>query len=129
MDARSIPLSRSGCFTPRLPRLLSALDSPADAFAHIGPNWFASVMGTGIVAIGATLLPVQIAGQRELAVAVWALAAVLLAALLVATAVHWIRHPQTARGHALSPMMAPFYGAPPMAMLTVGAGALIVGRG
>ena len=128
MDARSIPLSRSGCFTPRLPRLLSALDSPADAFAHIGPNWFASVMGTGIVAIGATLLPVQIAGQRELAVAVWALAAVLLAALLVATAVHWIRHPQTARGHALSPMMAPFYGAPPMAMLTVGAGALIVGR-
>jgi hypothetical protein len=35
--------------------MLGALDSPSEALAHIGPNWFASVMGTGIVAIAATL--------------------------------------------------------------------------
>jgi tellurite resistance protein TehA-like permease len=85
-------------------------------------------MGTGIITIAATLLPRWFAGQRGLAVGAWILAAALLVALILVTAVHWIRYPETARGHALSPAMAPFYGAPPMAMLTVGAGALLVGR-
>jgi hypothetical protein len=38
---------------------LRDLDRPADAFASVGPNWFASVMGTGIVATAAATLPVQ----------------------------------------------------------------------
>ena len=33
-----------------------------------------------------------------------------------------------ARGHLSHPVMSHFYGAPPMAMLTVGAGALLVGK-
>jgi C4-dicarboxylate transporter/malic acid transport protein len=109
--------------------MLGALDSPADAFAHVGPNWFASVMGTGIVAIAATLLPRQVPGQHAFATALWLLAATLLIALLAATVVHWIRYPENAKEHARNPAMAPFYGAPPMAMLTVGAGALLVGPG
>jgi Voltage-dependent anion channel len=56
------------------------------------------------------------------------LAATLLLALSVATAVHWLRHPEIAGGHHRDPAIAPFYGAPPMAMLAVGAGALLVGR-
>jgi len=44
------------------------------------------------------------------------------------TALHWLRHPATARGYARDSVMSHFYGAPPMAMLTVGAGALLVGR-
>ncbi len=88
-------------------RLLWALDSPVDALANVGPNWFASVMGTGIVAIAATLLPVQIAGQHQLAIAAWLTAAALLVVLLAATAAHWSCS-RTARGHALNPAMAPF---------------------
>jgi C4-dicarboxylate transporter/malic acid transport protein len=109
-------------------RLLAALCSPADALAHLGPNWFASVMGTGIVAVAATLLPVRFAGRTPLAVSAWVIAAALLAVLVAATAAHWMRHPQVARGHARDGAMAPFYGAPPMALLTVGAGALLAGR-
>lgn len=45
-----------------------------------------------------------------------------------ATAIHWLRHPERARAHASDPAMAPFYGAVPMAILTVGSGALLVGR-
>jgi C4-dicarboxylate transporter/malic acid transport protein len=97
-------------------------------FANIGPNWFASVMGTGIVANAAALLPVKIAGLQAVAIAVWALAAAVLVLLLAATAIHWIRHTETARSHASNPAMAQFYGAPPMAMLTVGAGTLLLGR-
>ncbi|MFD0484984.1 TDT family transporter [Kineococcus sp. GCM10028916] len=95
---------------------------------YFPPNWFAAAMGTGIVATAAATLPVQVPGQRTFATTVWVADAVLLAVLLTATAVHWVRHPQQARAHISHPVISHFYGAPPMAMLTVGAGALLVGR-
>lgn len=113
---------------PDTRRLLPALDRPADALTHLGPNWFAAVMGTGIIANAAVTLPTQVAGQRGFALVVWLGAAVLLVALLTATTAHWSRHPQQARAHVTHPVMSHFYGAPPMAMLTVGAGALLVGK-
>jgi tellurite resistance protein TehA-like permease len=103
MNERSIFLPRAARPPRRSRRLLGAVDSPGDALACLGPNWFASVMGTGIVAVAATLLPERFAGQHQLAMAAWLLAAALLAVLLAATAVHWICYPQTARRHALDP--------------------------
>ncbi len=85
-------------------------------------------MGTGIVANAAALLPVHVPGLRGFAVGVWLLAATTLVLLAAATGIHWVRHPEHARRHHHDPAMAPFYGAPPMALLTVGAGALLVGR-
>jgi C4-dicarboxylate transporter/malic acid transport protein len=112
----------------RPPRLLGALERPGDVFRQLGPNWFASVMGTGIVANAAALLPVGVPGLRAAAVGVWLLAATMLVLLTAATAVAWVRYPEHARRHHHDPSMAPFYGAPPMALLTVGAGTLLVGR-
>lgn len=112
----------------RPPRLLGALDRPGDVFRHLGPNWFASVMGTGIVANAAALLPVQFPGLRLVAVGVWLVASAMLLLLGAATGIHWLRYPEHARRHHHDPAMAPFYGAPPMALLTVGAGTLLVGR-
>ena len=106
---------------------LRDLDRPADAFASLGPNWFASVMGTGIVATAAATLPVHWPGLRACGTAVWLLAAGWLAVLAVAEVIHWTRHRQAALGHARNPVMVQFYGAPPMALLTVGAGALLLG--
>ena len=106
---------------------LRDLDRAADAFASIGPNWFASVMGTGIVATAAATLPVQWPGLRGFATAIWVLAAGWLLVLATAEIVHWTRHRQAALGHARNPVMVQFYGAPPMALLTVGAGALLLG--
>ncbi|WP_330180445.1 TDT family transporter [Nocardia sp. NBC_01503] len=110
------------------PRLLSALQSPHQVFGHLGPNWFAPVMGTGIVATAAATLPVRIPGLSVFARVVWVLAAATLLAVVLAMAVHWIRHPATARSHVYNPQMAHFYGAAPMALLTVGAGALLTGK-
>ncbi len=56
-------------------------------FRDLGPNWYATVMGTGIVAIAAALLPVRVTGLRAAALAVWALAAFCLIALTAAWAV------------------------------------------
>ena len=109
-------------------RVLGELEHPGDVVRYLGPNWYASIMGTGIVANAAALLPVQAAALHAFALGVWVLAAALLVGLTLATALHWLLYTETARGHHRDPTMAPFYGAPPMALLTVGAGALLVGR-
>jgi len=98
------------------------------AFAQITPNWFAAVMGTGIVANAAHSLPVQVPGQEAFALVVWFLAALLLVVALVATTAHWWWHPGRARRHLGDAVLGHFYGAPPMALLTVGAGTLLVGQ-
>ncbi|MFI9567482.1 TDT family transporter [Streptomyces rishiriensis] len=108
---------------------LSVLPRPrADAVRHLGPNWYATVMGTAIVATAGAALPVRVPGLRPLCAAFWALSLVLLAALLVARALHWRHHRDRARAHLLDPATAPFYGCLAMALLAVGGGALTVGR-
>jgi C4-dicarboxylate transporter/malic acid transport protein len=107
---------------------LHDLEHPSDVFANLGPNWFASIMGTGIVANAAATLPAQFPGLRTAATIVWAFAALMLVALAGASTVHWIRHREVARGHARNPVMAQFWGAPPMALMTIGGGTLLLGR-
>ena len=75
------------------------------------PNWYASVMGTGIVANAIPALGVH-SGPLFLAAAlVWLLASAWLVTLTVAV----IRH---GRSWLANPVVSQFYGAPPMAMLT-----------
>ncbi|MFJ9900949.1 TDT family transporter [Streptomyces sp. NPDC091280] len=89
----------------------------------IGPTWFAAVMGTGIVANAAAALPHAFPELRAAATVVWAGACV----LLVVLAARYLGQ-RAIRSHAADPMMAQFFGAPPMALLTVGAGALLLGK-
>lgn len=102
------------------------------ALAYVGPNWFATVMGTGIVANAAATLPVGSpvvsSSLQGFARGVWVLDLLLLAVVLTVTALHWSRHPEAACSHLDHPTMAHFYGAPAMALMTVGAGAVLVGQ-
>lgn len=104
-----------------------AVSQRVETLGRIGPNWFASVMGTGIVANAGATLPVHLPGLHTLTRVVWVIAALLLAGLTMIVGGHWLRHPTVARSHADNPQMAHFYGAAPMALLTVGSGALLVG--
>lgn len=108
--------------------LFRDLRHPRQIVSNITPNWYASIMGTAIVAVAATSLPLQFPGFRVLATSVWVVAVILLVGLTAATGLHWRYYRATARGHLLDPVMANFYGAPPMAMMTVGAGALLLGK-
>ena len=74
--------------------LLKELERPGEVFRDIGPNWFAAVMGTGIVANAVAVLPLRLPGLRVFATVVWALAATVLIALIVAWSVHWTRYPE-----------------------------------
>ncbi|MER7517593.1 TDT family transporter [Streptomyces sp. NPDC126499] len=98
------------------------------AVRHLGPNWYASVMGTAIVANAGATLPVDVPGLRTVCTAVWALSLAMLLTLLTARALHWTHHRDQARAHLLDPAMAPFYGCLAMALLAVGGGTVIVGR-
>ncbi|MDQ0603163.1 C4-dicarboxylate transporter/malic acid transport protein [Streptomyces canus] len=111
---------------PLLPRA-TARPPRAIAVRHLGPNWYATVMGTAIVATAGAGLPVSVPGLRTALTGVWALSLALLAVLLCARALHWTHHRDQARAHLLDPAMAPFYGCLSMALLAVGGGALTVG--
>ncbi|MFG2773310.1 TDT family transporter [Streptomyces sp. NPDC048350] len=114
---------------PSLPAPLATTPGVrAAAVRHLGPNWYASVMGTAIVANAGATLPVHVPGLRTVCTAVWVLSAAMLLTLLTARAAHWIHHRDRAREHLMDPAVAPFYGCLSMALLAVGAGALIVGR-
>jgi C4-dicarboxylate transporter/malic acid transport protein len=95
---------------------------------EIGPNWFASVMGTGIIANAAVGLPF-IGEQLTLAATViWLLAALMLIALVLIKTIQAIVRPDILARQFNDPVMGQFFGAPPMAFLTVAGGALLVGH-
>lgn len=94
----------------------------------LGPNWFAVVMGTGIVAISAATLPIQLPGLRTAARLVWLAAAGLLLVLGSAYLAQSIRRRRETVAHVDDPVMAQFFGAPPMALMTVGGGTLLLGK-
>ncbi|MFD7711476.1 TDT family transporter [Streptomyces sp. NPDC059785] len=130
--------------SPTVPTAPSATPAPSAAprprrfrvaaVRHLGPNWYAAVMGTAIVGTAGAGLPAEAAGAaalpglRVFCATVWALSLVLLVVLLAARAVHWAHHRDQARAHLLDPAVAPFYGCLAMALLAVGGGALVVGE-
>lgn len=116
------PRTGTGTAAPR------PVDLRLPSLRHLGPNWYATVMGTAVVATAGASLPVDVPGLRASCVVVWALSAVALAAVLTARAGHWILHRDQARAHLMDPAVAPFHGCMSMALLAVGAGTLVVGR-
>ncbi|MEU1895406.1 TDT family transporter [Streptomyces pristinaespiralis] len=97
------------------------------ALRHLGPNWYATVMGTAVVASAGSALPLDVPGLPTVLTGVWALSVVLLATVVAARTGHWARHRDQARAHLLDPAVAPFYGCLSMALLAVGTGTLTVG--
>jgi len=109
-----------------LTRWFGVLASPIEGQVIVGPNWFASVMGTGIVAVAGVTLPVSV--PRLLTTTAWGVAVVLLIALVVFMPLNWRRYPDNFRTLANDPIAIQFFGAPPMAFMTVASGTLLVGR-
>ncbi|MEU0987536.1 TDT family transporter [Streptomyces sp. NPDC005953] len=107
------------------PPVPAPVSVPLPLLRHFTPNWYATVMGTAIVANAGAAL--DIPGTRPLLTAVWALSAVLLIAVVIARLLHWRHHRDRARAHLLDPTIAPFYGCAAMATLAVGAGTLPLG--
>lgn len=94
---------------------------------ELGPNWFASVMGTGIIANAAASLPLFSDALHPFAIITWCLASFMLLGLVSASCVFLVQCSNAWKKHFSDPMMAQFYGAPPMALLTVAGGTFLLG--
>lgn len=108
-------------------RWAGLLSSPIEGRVVLGPNWFASVMGTGVIAVASATLPVDWPFLIVIGTVAWILASLLLIALLVIVPVHWLRDREVVKGIANDPIAIQFFGAPPMALLTVGTATLLIG--
>lgn len=108
-----------------LTRWFGVLGSPIEGQVIVGPNWFASVMGTGIIAVAGATLPVAV--PAVLTTFAWALAVLLLVALVIFMPLNWRRHPDNLRAIANDPIAIQFFGAPPMAFMTVASATILVG--
>ncbi|MFD0277178.1 TDT family transporter [Kitasatospora sp. NPDC127111] len=121
------PLGAPRSLARRLGRSLVGPSARPD-LAQLGPNWYAAVMGTAIVGNGAAALPVRPPGLTGFGELMWGLGLVALLVLGAARLVHLTRHRAAARRHLLdTPATAVFYGCPPMALLSVGFGTLVLG--
>lgn len=108
------------------PSVLRA-SSPAarKAAGRVVPAWFASVMGTGVVAVALKLLPVRLPGAEGIAIGFWMAAAVLLVGL---TAAVLLTRATACRAIVADAALAPTLGVPAMGAMTVGAATAAVGR-
>ncbi len=111
----------------RIFNIFPELEHPKFIIRHLSPNWFASIMGTGIVANAGALLPIHIMGIKTFTTYLWIADTFLLFILSLTTLTQWIMYPSEAKKTFLDPAIAQFYGAPPMAFLTVGTGFMLIG--
>lgn len=118
MDMTSLPLAVAEPAGAELRARLRALA------AGVAPAWFATVMGTGVLAVAAELLPVRAGVLDAVAVGAWMAAALLLAVLVAMAAGR--RADRRADRRALAG--EPTLGVPPMAVMTVGAATALAGR-
>ena len=112
--------------TPLLTRHVT--DHPViRAAGRFGPNWYAAVMGTAIVANGAHAMPGSVGSALvTFAELFWVLA---LAGLLALAGIRLAGRLHRARVRPLDdPSVAVFLGCPPMALMAVGFGALGAGE-
>ena len=104
----------------RFDRWAGGLSSPIEGRVVLGPNWFASVMGTGDHRGRVGDLPVDWPVLDVIGTVAWLIAALLLVVLAVVVPVHWLRRPDVPRAIVNDPVAIQFFGAPPMALMTVG---------
>ncbi|SDO64605.1 TDT family transporter [Actinacidiphila guanduensis] len=123
------PLARTDAGSPpaAAPARKAPEPVPAPSLREFGPNWYAAVMGTSILAGSGAGLRGRPGWLHALCTGVWMLALLVLAVVLAARAGHWLRHADRAREHLADHTVAPFYGCLPMALLSVGSSTLLLG--
>ncbi|MGF1703266.1 TDT family transporter [Photobacterium makurazakiensis] len=94
---------------------------------EMGPNWFASVMGTGIIANAAVGLPFIGKHLTSFATVIWLVAFAMLVVMTIFKSYQTITKPHIIKRQFNDPVMSQFFGAPPMAFLTVAGGTLLLG--
>lgn len=108
-------------------RPLSHLPRPLEAIRQFTPNWFAVVMGTGVLALALAQWPGQVPWLRAMGEGFWLFSALLFLLFTVLYAARWALFFNEARrifGHSTVSM---FFGTIPMGLATLINGLLVFG--
>ncbi|MQT55780.1 C4-dicarboxylate ABC transporter [Pseudomonas sp. FSL R10-0399] len=108
-------------------RPLSQLQHPREMIRQFTPNWFASTMGTGVLALALAQLPVQIPGLHAVAEGLWLFNIGLFILFSLLYGARWVLYFDEARrifGHSTVSM---FFGTIPMGLATIINGFLLFG--
>jgi len=95
------------------------IEHKSDAVRCFHPAWFASVMGTGIIAVATHHADKVVPGLEGFAVVLWVLSAILFTALIVPWTIRLIRYPKEAWADTAHPTRGPFYSTMPIALLVL----------
>lgn len=92
----------------------------AEIVQHFAPGWFASVMGTAVIAVAIFVFrePVPLAGALQ--VFFLAVAVLLFLVLLVPWALRWLQYPEAVRRDLNHPVSAAFFPTMPISLLVIG---------
>lgn len=115
------------CAAPNRLRPLSHLPRPLEAIRQFTPNWFAVVMGTGVLALALAQWPGDVPGLRVLAEGVWLFNVLLFMLFTGLYTARWVLFFDEARrifGHSTVSM---FFGTIPMGLATLINGLLVFG--
>ena len=94
---------------------------------NFAPAWFASIMGTGIVALTSYFYATSFVWLKGLGTAVWVLNMLLFGLLIVPWALRFILYRKEALSDLNDPVTGQFYATMPIACLVVAADLLIIG--
>lgn len=97
------------------------------AVANVGPSWFTSVMGTGILGICLAIAPIHLPLLRCAAVGLFGLDVVMFVAITALWLIQIAKSREALLRSLAEPGQAQAWGAPPMACFTVAVGLLKVG--
>lgn len=113
------------------PRQADGSQAAASRMRDLHPGWYASVMGTAIVAVATYDNPGGLARLQTTAhgigIAVAVLAYVLGAVLLVAYAVRWVRHTDACRADLRHPVLGAMHATLPAGLLVLSVMTSVVG--
>lgn len=115
------------CTAKRRFRPLSHLPRPLEVIRQFTPNWFAVVMGTGVLALALAQWPGHLPGLRLLGEGLWLFNLLLFVVFTVLYAARWVLFFDEARrifGHSTVSM---FFGTIPMGLATIINGFLVFG--
>ncbi|WP_048147795.1 TDT family transporter [Palaeococcus ferrophilus] len=91
------------------------------------PSWFASVMGTGALALVSKAYSSKLPALGTLSNALAYLNALMFFVLLIPWLLRWIKHPAEAKKDLYHPVTSHFYGTMPIAMTIVGMNLAMLG--
>ncbi len=99
-----------------------------DVVRHFHPGWFASVMGTGILAVATLHVAAWMHTLRAVSIALWILNTLLCGLLLIPWGMRWVLFPQDAWADLGHPIRGPFYSTMPVGLMVLALNFVAIGR-